>query len=144
MILPPRVFPKSAREIWLLIRVAGVLIGLSLFVRSFKLRTVLRWLTPSRYCRTMDPPTFEKTVAYTDGIVRRLHLFPRGNCLPRSLALYYFATRCGLPVHVCCGIRRVRETLEGHAWLDLNGKPFLEHGNPELSYTVTFCFPTTE
>ena len=68
----------------------------------------------------------DKIARYTDGVLWRLSFSPKGNCLPRSLALYYFATRCGLPVCLTCGVRRTRNTLEGHAWLTLLERPFLE------------------
>jgi hypothetical protein len=86
----------------------------------------------------------DKIARYTDSVLWWLSVSAKGNCLPRSLALYYFATRCGFPVCLCCGVRRMRNNLEGHAWLTLHGKPFLERGNPELSYIVIFSFPPSE
>jgi len=90
----------------------------------------------------MSADMLDKIVRYIDGVLWRLSVSAKGNCLPRSLALFYFATRCGLPVRLCCGVRRMRNTLEGHAWLSLDETPFLERGNPELWYTVTFSFPS--
>jgi hypothetical protein len=139
-----RAWPRTLKEVWLLTWVVAVVISLSLLLRWLKLITLVRWLTPSRRCSSNDTEMLKKIARYTDGVLWRLAVSPKGNCLPRSLALYYFATRYGFPVRLCCGVRRMRNTLEGHAWLTLNGRPFLEHGNPELSYTVTFSFPPCE
>lgn len=80
---------------------------------------------------------------YTD---RWLNIFPynaKGNCFPRALSLYRLANRQGLPVQVHCGIAKIGEMLEGHAWLTLAGKPFLETGNQPRRFTLTVSFPPT-
>lgn len=136
-----RSWPKTAKEMYLLIWVLGVIISIRLLLRALDLTTLLRWLSPSRHCVRINADMLDKIARYTDGVLWRLSVSARGNCLPRSLALYYFATRCGFPVCLCCGVRRMRNTLEGHAWLTLLKRPFLERGNPESYYTVTFSFP---
>src|SRR5712692_4436668 len=133
-------WPKTHKEIWLLVRVFGLLTALRLLLPRVKLQSLLRWLTPSQIAPIADPGTLEKTVQYTDALLWRLSFPLRGPCLPRSLTLYYFATRCGFPVHVHCGVRRMGEALQGHAWLSLHGKPFLEADISDCSYAVTFSF----
>lgn len=67
---------------------------------------------------------------------------PKGNCLPRSLILYWFARQCGFPVRFHCGVRWMNESLDGHAWLTLNDVPFLEPKNlEEEGYHETYSFP---
>lgn len=120
----------------------GLVVALRLLLPFVKIKTLLQWLAPSRIPLIADQHTLDKAVRYTDALLWRMRFPLRGSCIPRSLALYYFATRCGLPVHVHCGVRRVGEALQGHAWLTLNGSPFLEEGNPD--YAVTFSFPDSE
>ena len=136
-----RSWPKTAKEIYLLIWVFGVIISIRLLLRALDLTTLLRWLSPSRHYVKINADMLDKIARYTDGVLWRLSVSGKGNCLPRSLALYYFATRCGFPVCLCCGVRRMGNTLEGHAWLTLLKRPFLERGNPESYYKVTFSFP---
>ena len=136
-----RSWPRTAKEMYLLIWVFGVIISIRLLLRALGLATLLRWLSPSRHCVRINADMLDKIARYTDGVLWRLSVSAKGNCLPRSLALYYFAKRCGFPVCLHCGVRRMENALEGHAWLTLLQQPFLERGNPESYYTVTFSFP---
>ncbi|MBX3320210.1 MAG: lasso peptide biosynthesis B2 protein [Nitrospira sp.] len=75
---------------------------------------------------------------------RWLRLFPynkRGNCFPRSLALYRFARELGYPVVFHCGVRREAAGLDGHAWLTLNGQAFQEPGTHWQGFTITYSYP---
>jgi Transglutaminase-like superfamily len=136
-----RAWPRTAPEVLLLVRVAGLLLLLRALLFSVKLKTLVRWLDVNRGARTIDRVTLEKAARYVDALLARMPSPTRGNCLPRSLALFYFARRSGVPVRLHCGVRRVGERLEGHAWLSLQGQPFLETTNPEQSYRVTFSYP---
>jgi hypothetical protein len=91
--------------------------------------------------RGRRPGSFEDVVYYVD---RWLSMFPynaKGNCYPRSLALYWLARRAGHSVQFCCGVRKVEGRLDGHAWLMLNGHPFHEPTLHWKEFTVTFGFP---
>jgi hypothetical protein len=136
-----RSWPRTAKEMCLLIWVLGVVMSIRLLLCVLDVKTILRWLGPSRQSLRINADMLDKIARYIDGVLWRLSVSVKGNCLPRSLALFYFATRCGLPVRLCCGVRRMKNTLVGHAWLTLLQRPFLEHGDPESSYTVTFYFP---
>ncbi|MGN6734498.1 MAG: lasso peptide biosynthesis B2 protein [Candidatus Binatia bacterium] len=137
-----RSWPKTAKETCILVWVLGVVVSIRLLLRALALTTLLRWLSPSRHCVRINADMLDKIARYTDGVLWWLSVSAKGNCLPRSLALFYFATRCGFPVRLCCGVRRMGNTLEGHAWLTLLKRPFLERGNPESYYTITFLFPS--
>jgi len=136
-----RAWPKTPQEWWLLTRVAALLLAFRLFLLRTSLPTLLRWLTPTRSPAAADRHGMEKAVVYTDALLWRLAFPLRGPCLPRSLTLYYFARRYGLPVQFHCGVCRTNGALQGHAWLSLAGRPFLEANNPTDNYAVTFSFP---
>jgi len=77
-------------------------------------------------------------------IDRWLLLFPynrKGNCFPRSVALYWCARRLGVPVRLHCGVRKDGRKLDGHAWLMLHGNPFQELSCHWKQFTVTFSYP---
>jgi hypothetical protein len=142
----PQARPSRLRRFWILSQVAIVFAVVRLLLPWLKLPRLLRWLSPRRISPATYPGTWdtlEATVRRTNALVRRFPVNSRGNCLSRSLVLYYFVTRYGFPVQVHCGVRRVGENLEGHMWLSLQGKPFLERGNPFQKYAITFSFPDT-
>lgn len=131
---------QTTYALWVFIQVCGLLLALRLGLPCIKLQTLLEWLTPSGTARGGKPQTFEQAVWWTDTLLR--WVFPwRGKCLPRTLILYYFATRSGHPVRVHCGIQRHGDKLQGHAWLSMLGIPFLETGDPLQSHTIVFSFP---
>jgi len=139
-----RAWPQTFRELGLLVRVLGLLTALRLLLPRVQLPRLLRWLTPSRIPPVADSLTLEKAVHYTDALLWRLPFPLPGPCLPRSFILYYFATRCGFPARVHCGVRRLGEVLQGHAWLSLQGTPFLETDTLHGNYAVTFSFPSPQ
>ncbi|MCK6493498.1 MAG: lasso peptide biosynthesis B2 protein [Nitrospira sp.] len=122
--------------------------GITLVVIRLSLRLVslprrLRWLT----CRPAEgagrPAPLDKIVYYVDRWLTLFPYNPKGNCFPRTLALYWFARRRGLPVQFCCGVMKLHQRLEGHAWLMLNGGAFLEPSPYWQSFTVTVACPPT-
>ncbi len=64
-------------------------------------------------------------------------------CVPRSLALFHALRREGLEVSFVSGVRRNGAKLEGHAWLELNGKPLAGLGdeNAPNQFKENFRFP---
>ncbi len=59
-------------------------------------------------------------------------------CLPRSLALLGEARRLGYLARLAIGVRRGPAGVESHAWLVLDGEPFLEpHERADSFETVT-------
>ena len=59
-------------------------------------------------------------------------------CLPRALALLEEARACGYEPSLVVGVRRSSAgAIESHAWLALDGVPFLEaHETPERYETI--------
>jgi hypothetical protein len=133
--------PRSLGELRLLLRVLAVLILVRLLLPCVKLKRLVRWLGSSRTGRAVHPAPLQTVAWYTDALLQRMPSRRRGNCLPRSLTLFFFAARAGLPVRIHCGVRRVGQALEGHAWLTLGPDLFLEKGDPNESYRVIFSYP---
>jgi hypothetical protein len=131
----------GTREYRLLVRVLAVSSVIRMLLPLVPLKRLVRWLAPSGPSPTPHPVCLQTVAWYTDAVLQRLPYRRRGNCLPRSLTLFYFASRAGLPVRVHCGVRRAGPRLEGHAWLTLGGELFLEPGDLAGSYSVTFSYP---
>jgi hypothetical protein len=135
---------RVVRKYWMLLQVAAVVSWIRLRLRGESLPAVLKRLDPAPLSGEPDSVRFEDLVYYMD---RWLHLFPynvKGNCFPRSLALYWFATRSGYPVSFHCGVRKDGASLDGHAWLTLDCQPFHEPGQHWQRFTVTYSFPSEQ
>lgn len=131
---------QTIAKLWMMTQVCGLLLVLRLALPCIKLPRLFTWLTPSGPRRGGTPQALAYTVRCTDTLLR--FVFPwRGKCLPRTLTLYYFATRNGCPVQAHCGIQRQGDKLQGHAWLSLHGRPFFESGDPVQHYAIILSFP---
>ena len=140
-----RSWPRTFGDVWLLVRVFVMLTGLRLTLRWVRLDNLLRRFTPRAIPNQTDDRAMERVRSYADGLVWRIPYLRERKCLPRALTLYYFATRFGYPVRFHCGVcRGANQRLEGHAWLVLGGRPFLEPEDPTAKYAVTLTFPAPE
>jgi len=62
-------------------------------------------------------------------------------CLIRSLILFYLLRKKALDVKIHFGIKKSVSPFEGHSWLSLNGKFFLEHCDPQLLHADIYSYP---
>jgi hypothetical protein len=68
-------------------------------------------------------------------------LFLEPICWKRAAVLRRYLSRSGIATHIIFGVRNeVKGMVEGHAWLEVDGKPFLEKTPPD--YVVTYTFPS--
>ncbi|MFI5075808.1 MAG: lasso peptide biosynthesis B2 protein [Vicinamibacteria bacterium] len=72
----------------------------------------------------------------------RLDVFVyRRSCWRRALVLQRFLALHGIDSRVNFGLKRTTGELQGHAWLERDGQPFLE--DDAGAYVVTFSLPRT-
>lgn len=129
------------RKYRLIVLTGLMVLGIRIASRLVSLRRLLGWLSGRGSLVTLDHQAMADVAYYVD---RWLALFPyhsKGSCFPRALALFFFARRAGLPVQFTCGVMKLNQQLEGHAWLVLNGREFLEPSSYWQSFTVTVIFP---
>ena len=70
----------------------------------------------------------------------RLDVFVyRRSCWRRALVLHRFLALHGIDSRVNFGLKRTTGELQGHAWLERDGQPFLE--DDAGAYVVTFSLP---
>lgn len=121
-------------------------IGWALLVAALRHRASLprlvRLLEPGRPAAPPRTGGEEARLVYlVDGVLRRL--YGQDFCLPRSLMLYHFLSGWGRDVRLLCGVRRTREGLAGHAWVEVDGVPYREPSDPGRTYHVTFTATPT-
>ena len=125
-------------------------VAVQVVVMLTKVRIGLQLASLPRLLRLIDRPLgtspgnqdkIERVADYIDRLLRVYPENPKGNCLPRALTLYSFARRYGFPVQFRCGVRKVEEHLDGHAWVTLDDAPFLEPTNHCRQFSVTLSFP---
>jgi hypothetical protein len=133
--------PKTIQKGWLALHAVGVMVTLRLALTRLKLPDLMQRLKPSRPPSYPDYPQFGKAAQYIEVLLRRYPFPLSGQCLPRALMRYYFATRCGLPVRFHCGVCHDGDRLEGHAWINVDGDPFEKRSTRKRSTRSHFPFP---
>lgn len=120
-----------------------VVFGIRIALRLMSVQQVLHWLSRETPSQRYAQRAIEDAAYYVD---RWLAVFPynqKGNCFPRALTLFFFCCRAGVPVQFKCGVMKLDHRLEGHAWLMLDGREFLEPSSHWQSFTVTVTFPAS-
>jgi Transglutaminase-like superfamily len=73
---------------------------------------------------------------------------PLGICLRRSLVRYVLLRRAGVNVIVHFGARKetsaARSRIAGHAWLTLDGLPYVEKPENYKGFAIVYTYPETE
>lgn len=86
----------------------------------------------------------ERRTRLIDAAVSLDRLAPLGPCLRRSLVRYVLLRRAGLPVEIVFGARpeeRGTTSLIGHAWIELDGGPWMEAPEHLTGYSVMYRYP---
>ena len=119
------------------VRMAAWIAFLTIYGRVLPLRTVLRLLdTKKRRTRRVSA---ERLAAIADRIFDRADPRHR-SCWKRAAVLRRYLLLNGIETAVVFGVRKGEERLAGHAWLERDGRPFLEETEPD--YVVTFRYPS--
>ncbi len=129
------------RKYQLIVSTGLVVCGVRVALRVLSLKKVLHWLDRKPASAAIGKNGIEDVAYYLDRWLSIFPYHPKGNCFPRALTLFLYARRAGLPVQFQCGVMKLDHRLEGHAWLMLNGRDFLEPSSYWKAFTVTLTFP---
>ncbi len=132
-------YPKNLAGSLLFIRIWLLITLLTPLIRMFKLPRLLQLLTPKKV--TPKRWAVDQIVSFTDTIMEQEKFIYRRNCLKRTLTLYFFFSRLGLPIQVNLGVRKEDKKLAGHGWLTLEGKPYKEPTPNKPAYKIIYSFP---
>jgi hypothetical protein len=133
--------PKNAI---LLLRMAAWVLIISGLVKVLSLPRVLSIITPRDQSELREPepaPSNLRIVQVMDQLLSLNLLVFTPTCWKRAMVLYRYLALNGIKTRIVFGISKGGNGfLDGHAWLEADGKPFLESKKPE--FTVTYSFPT--
>jgi len=132
-------------EAFLLLRMAGWVLLLSIAVKVFSLPRALRLVSTKARLPT-QPPEGRIQQGLADAIDLLLKtelLILRPICWKRAAVLHRYLALNGVATRILFGVRRDPDgSVNGHAWLEAGGKPILETTTPV--YVVTYAFPSNE
>ena len=133
----------TAADLWLAARMTAWALALLVLRRFVPLARLARAVSRSRSGRARQPERERRIVEFS----RRLFgpLASRaGSCYPRSLLSFRFLAAANARPRLCVGMRRREGSIEGHAWVVVDGRPLGECVEELGGYTVVFELDPTE
>ncbi|MEO5820023.1 MAG: lasso peptide biosynthesis B2 protein [Vicinamibacteraceae bacterium] len=136
-----RLLRRDPREALLSARMAVWVVLVSCLARAMSLPRAHRLV--STRLRAANPDTSADTPARLARAIDRvlkLDVFVfRRSCWRRALVLQRFLALHGIESRVNFGLKKTTGELQGHAWLERDGQPFLE--DDAGAYVITFSLP---
>jgi len=140
---------KQPGEVWLLCRMAWWVSVLSVAARFCSLPRALALVAGNgpgsvrSETRSVDADVPERLARSIDLLLSADLFLLKPICWKRAAVLHRYLSRNGITTRIIFGVRNEPDgKVAGHAWLEANGKPFLETTPPE--YVVTYRFPSNE
>lgn len=139
-----RILAATPRVLALSARMAAWIVAVSILARITSLPRVQRivsWRLRARAGAPHDDEYAEHLAMTVDRLLRLdLWMFQRC-CWKRALVLHRFLALRGIDSRVTFGVRKDADgMMHGHAWLEHEGQPLLEHD--AARYVVTFSLPS--
>jgi Transglutaminase-like superfamily len=132
-------------EALLICRMAWWVSILSFTVKCCSLPRALRIVTRTRPGRLQAsaPPIQDRLARAIDLLLSTDILFLEPICWKRAAILHRYLSQNGITTRILFGVRNDAEgRVSGHAWLEADGKPFLESTIP--NYVITYSFPSDD
>ncbi|GAK56053.1 hypothetical protein U27_03015 [Candidatus Vecturithrix granuli] len=111
---------ESFRDVCLFFQIPLLWIALPCLL-LLRLQTVLRLLTPRRQSLVREAVArdrYQKILHFAHYWLRWKWIAVYNTCLKKSLLLYYFLNREGIPAQICFGIKKNEGNLNGHSWIE--------------------------
>ena len=137
-----RLTARRPARVWLLARMATWVVILSGLVKVLTLPRALSFVaTDVRSNRDIDNLDVQGLSTAIDALLGADLLMFTPKCWKRATVLHRFLALNGIATTIVFGVRKEADgELKGHAWLQTDGRPFLE-SEPPL-YNITYTFPS--
>jgi len=133
---------RTPADIVLAARMAAVAAWVPVLMRVTSLPRAMTVLDPGLGPRAAGATVLERHLRVAEGLFRDARRRLGSNCMRRSLVLFRFLRRAGFGAEIVFGIKRGGDKgLDGHAWIELDGEPILEDGDPRAEFSVVFRYP---
>jgi hypothetical protein len=123
-----------------MLRMAWWVTVLSIVARCYSLPRALQIVAGNQKNKTSDVATQEDLARAIDLLLSADVFVFKPICWKRAAVLHRYLMRNGTSTRIIFGVRNeAGGKVDGHAWLEADGRPILETKPPE--YVVTYSFP---
>ena len=128
-------------EAWLLVRMAWWVAILCVTARVYSLPRALQIVAGNNNGKQPVSAANEEELARAIDLLLSVDfLIFTPICWKRAAVLHRYLSHSGIRTRIIFGVRNETDgKVAGHAWLEHDGRPFLESAPPE--YVVTYSFP---
>jgi hypothetical protein len=133
---------RRPARVWLLVRMATWVVILSGLVRVLTLPRALRFVATEVRANSKDNIDVNDLSSAIDALLGIDMWMFTPKCWKRATVLHRYLALNGIATSIVFGVRKEADELKGHAWLQADGRPFLE-SEPPL-YNITYSFPSTQ
>ena len=132
---------RHPKELFLMVRMAWWIGVISIMAQLWSLPKALELVSGKPAGTNSNHKDLEKRLANTlDQLLSADVVFLKPKCWKRAAVLRRYLSKNGIPTTIVFGVRRdLNGDLDGHAWLEFEGKPILEKSHPD--YVVTYRYP---
>ena len=129
-------------RVWLLVRMATWVVILSGLVKVLALPNALRLVATDVRTKPKNHVDINGLSSAIDALLGLDVWMFTPKCWKRATVLHRYLALSGIGTSIVFGVRKEADELKGHAWLQADGRPFLESEQP--LYTITYSFPSTQ
>lgn len=129
---------RSIIKLWLWIKISFVAIWVQLALYFMKLPGILE-VMEFRPKKLISEEEIQYGIEMIESLSNARWFIIRRNCLKKNLLYYFFLVTSGmtgLTLHI--GISKLQENLDGHCWLTLNGKVYLDSEQKISKYKAIY------
>jgi hypothetical protein len=137
-----RLTVRRPARVWLLLRMASWVVILSALVRFLTLPRALGVVATDVRTKSTGGIKANELSSAIDALLGLDIFMFRPKCWKRATILHRYLALNGIATSIVFGLRKEEGELKGHAWLQTQGRPFLE-SEPPL-YKITYTFPSAE
>ena len=137
-----RLTVRRPARVWLLVRMATWVVILSGLVRVLTLPRALQVVATDVRGKSRGVVGANDLSSAIDALLGLDMLMFKPKCWKRATILHRYLALNGIATSIVFGLRKEEGELKGHAWLQSEGRPFLE-SEPPL-YNVTYTFPSAQ
>lgn len=137
---------RERRDFFLgLLLLSAVAVGLRVFKFRSVQRTLEKWYGDGALTDDRDEATVFAEVRSASRMVDAASRrgIVHGNCLSRSMALWWLLRRRGAPANLRIGARKIGNQFEAHAWVEMAGRAINDSDDVQTRY-APFAGPVTD
>jgi len=137
--LKPMTLSKKPNQFVFILRAMFVTAWLVFLLSFKKLPQLLAYIESKKKNVCVTNVDIEQMIALLNRIAQWKFFLIRKNCLKKNLLFYYYLVQYGVsPMQINIGINKNNNNLDGHCWLTVQDRVFMDTEQAVSKYTIIY------